>query len=69
LAVTLIPFGDVPKVTVRLVFRAGNVDDPDKHVWLADLTGAMLELGTEKLDAVSMARVVAGWAVRSRRPC
>src|SRR5262249_11550212 len=61
LAVTLIPFGDVPKVTVRVTFRAGNVDDPDKHVWLADVTGEMLQLGSEKLDAGAMARTVAGW--------
>ena len=61
LAVTLIPFGDLPKITVRLVFRAGNVDEADGQTWLADLTGQLLQLGTEKLDAVMMARMVAGW--------
>jgi len=61
LAVTVISFGDLPKVTVRLVFHAGNVDEAEGQTWLADLTGELLQLGTEKLDAVAMARMVAGW--------
>jgi predicted Zn-dependent peptidase len=61
LAVTLIPFGDIPRTTVQLVFRAGNVDEAEGEVWLADLAGQLLQLGTEKLDSRAMNRTVAGW--------
>jgi len=61
LEVTLIPFGTIPKVSVHLVLRAGNVDEAEGQTWIADLLGTMLQLGTDKLDAVTMARTVAGW--------
>ncbi|HKE13828.1 MAG TPA: pitrilysin family protein [Kofleriaceae bacterium] len=61
LAVTLIPTGDIPKTTVQLVFRAGNVDEAASEVWLADLAGQLVQLGTDKLDARAMDRTVAGW--------
>jgi predicted Zn-dependent peptidase len=61
MAVTLIPFGDVPRTSVKLVFRAGNVDEAEGQVWLADLSGRLLELGSQKLDARAMDRKVAGW--------
>jgi len=66
LAVTLIPFGDVPKVTVRLVFAPGTSTIPKARL-AADLTGAMLGLAPKKLDAVSMAAWSPAGAVRSRR--
>ena len=47
LAVTLVPFGQVPKVAIRLVVDAGNLYEGADQVWLADLTGRMLEEGTK----------------------
>ncbi len=61
MAVTLIPFGDIPRTSVQLVFRAGNVDEAEGQVWVADLSGRLLQLGSEKLDARAMDRTVAGW--------
>jgi len=46
LAVTLVPYGTIPKVTVRLGVRAGNINEKANEVWLADLTGSMLTEGT-----------------------
>ncbi|RPJ67796.1 MAG: insulinase family protein [Acidobacteria bacterium] len=59
LAVTMVPFGQVPKVTVRLVVPAGNVDEAKTEVWLADLTGRMLREGTTKRPADALARELA----------
>jgi predicted Zn-dependent peptidase len=59
LAVTMVAFGQVPKVTVRLVVPAGNVDEGRNEVWLADLTGRMLREGTLKRPADALARDVA----------
>ena len=59
LAVTMVPFGQVPKVTVRLVVAAGNADEAKNEVWLADLAGRMLEEGTAKRPADVLARELA----------
>jgi zinc protease len=60
LAVTLVPFGQVPKVAIRLVLDAGNLYETADQVWLADLTGRMLEEGTRARAADALARELAG---------
>jgi predicted Zn-dependent peptidase len=61
LEVVVLPYGDVPKVTVMLAIDAGNLDEKANEVWLGDLTGKLLEQGTTDLDAGAMARTVAEW--------
>lgn len=46
MAVTLAPYGWLPKATVQLVVRAGNVNEAADQVWLADLTGDLMMEGT-----------------------
>jgi len=60
LAVTMVPFGQVPKVAFRLVVDAGNLYEGADQVWLADLTGRMLEEGTRARAADALARELAG---------
>lgn len=60
LPVTMVPFGRVPKVTVRLVIEAGNVDEQKDQVWLADLLGRMLQEGTASMSAEQLAGEFAG---------
>jgi zinc protease len=55
LAVTLVPYGTIPKVTVRLGVRTGNVDEKAGEVWLSDLTGSMLTEGTTTRTATRIA--------------
>ncbi|MEP6994530.1 MAG: pitrilysin family protein [Acidobacteriota bacterium] len=55
LAVTLVPYGTVPKVTVRLAVLTGNVDEKADEVWLADLTADMLSEGTTTQSASQIA--------------
>ena len=54
--VTLVPFGQVPKVTVRVVVGAANVHEKKEEIWLADLTGSMMREGTATLTADAVAR-------------
>jgi predicted Zn-dependent peptidase len=56
LPVTLVPFGQVPKATIRLVVAAANVHEAKNEVWLADLTGTLMEEGTTALSAEAVAR-------------
>jgi predicted Zn-dependent peptidase len=56
LPVTMVPFGQVPKVTIRLILNAGNVYEGKDQVWLADLTGNMMREGTAALTGEALAR-------------
>jgi zinc protease len=60
LPVTLVAFGNVPKVRIQLMVDAGNVHEKANQVWLADTTGQMLEQGTASLTADALARELAG---------
>jgi zinc protease len=55
LGVTLVQYGTVPKATVNLAVRTGNVDEKANEVWLADLMGEMLSEGTATRSASKIA--------------
>lgn len=56
LQVTLVPYGTVPKVTVSAVIRAGNLNEAENQVWLANITGIMLKEGTTSRTAEQLAQ-------------
>ncbi|MEL6370560.1 MAG: pitrilysin family protein [Pseudomonadota bacterium] len=56
--VTLVPFGAVPKVTLRAVTRVGNLNDGDTP-WISDLTADMLKEGADGKSAVEIATIAA----------
>lgn len=55
LGVTLVPYGTVPKVTVRLAVLTGNANEAANQVWLADIVGDMLTEGTATRPASQIA--------------
>jgi predicted Zn-dependent peptidase len=59
LKVRFVSYGSVPKVAVRLVTQTGNIDEGENEVWLADVTGAMMEQGTTTRSSQQIARDVA----------
>jgi predicted Zn-dependent peptidase len=58
LAVTLVPFGTVPKATVLVTVRTGNVADGAK-TGLADLVAGLLKEGAGARDGAHVARAAA----------
>lgn len=58
LRITAVPFGAVPKATIAVVARAGNLNEGER-TWLADLTGDFLLEGTATRTAESIAREAA----------
>ncbi len=58
--VTLVPFGTLPKATVQLVVRTGNYNETAEQVWLADLTGDLMQEGTATRTAAQIAQQAAG---------
>jgi len=59
LAVTLVEYGTLPKVTVRLAVRTGNIDEKADQVWLSDVVGDLLSQGTETRTAAQVAEAAA----------
>jgi zinc protease len=44
--VTLVPYGNLPKVTLSLVLRTGNLNEPADMPGLADIAGKLMKEGT-----------------------
>lgn len=60
LAATLVPYGMLPKVSISVVVRAGNLNEAANQVWLADITGDLLKEGTKSRSAKQVAEQIAG---------
>jgi zinc protease len=60
MAVTLVPFGTIPKASVFCAVRTGHIDEGANDVWLADVTAAMMREGTATRTATELAEAVAG---------
>ncbi|HEX6223395.1 MAG TPA: pitrilysin family protein [Chryseolinea sp.] len=56
---TMVQYGSVPKVTVNLIVKTGNVNEGPNEVWLADLTGELMKEGTKTMDFKTISRKVA----------
>ena len=59
LAVTLVPYGTVPKAAVWLAVRTGRIDQGPNEVWLAETTADLMMEGTESRPAGRLAEEVA----------
>ncbi|UCC14098.1 MAG: insulinase family protein [Gammaproteobacteria bacterium] len=58
MGVTMVPFGDLPKISMVLRIRTGNLNEGE-DTWLADMTGALMEEGTKSLDATALRQTAA----------
>jgi predicted Zn-dependent peptidase len=61
LDVSMAPYGNTPKVAVRLVLRTGNIDENAQTVWLSDLTRDLMLEGTTTRTAQQVAEEAAGY--------
>lgn len=59
LQATLVPYGEIPKVTVSLVVQVGNVHEQDNENGLADIVGQLLREGSATQNAKQIAEKVA----------
>ncbi len=59
LRVTLVPFGEVPKVALQLAVDVGNGQEQADQTWLADLTARLLDQGTATKSAEQLAQAAA----------
>lgn len=56
---TMVQYGSIPKVTINLIIKTGNVNEGPTEVWLADLTGELMKEGTTTMDFKTISRKVA----------
>jgi zinc protease len=56
---TLVPYGTLPKVTVLLVVRSGNLNESENEIWLADMVGQLMKEGTKSRKAEDIAAAAA----------
>ncbi|MPZ19991.1 MAG: insulinase family protein [Luteitalea sp.] len=59
LGATLVPYGTLPKVTVSVIVRSGNLNEGADETWLADLTADLMKEGTATRGAEALASEVA----------
>lgn len=59
LQVSLVEWGNIPKVRVSLVVRTGNAFEAADEVWLADLTGDLMREGTTTRSGTQLSREAA----------
>ncbi|KAA5545802.1 M16 family metallopeptidase [Adhaeribacter rhizoryzae] len=59
LQATLVPYGEIPKVTISLVIQVGNVHEQATQNGLADITGQLLREGSTTQNAKQIAEKVA----------
>jgi predicted Zn-dependent peptidase len=59
LKTVVVPYGELPKTTVSLIIKTGNVHEGKDQVWLADLTGRMLREGTPSMNFAALSKKVA----------
>ena len=60
LTVTLVPYGIVPKATVRFIFRTGAINEPLNRIWVSSFVADFLKEGTATRTAKQIAETAAG---------
>ena len=59
LTATLVQYGLIPKVDINVIVKTGNIHEDESEVWLADLTGDLMNEGTTSADFQTIAKKVA----------
>lgn len=59
LKTTLVKYGEVPKVSIQVIVKTGNIHEGPDEDWLGDLTALMMKEGTKTLSAKEIAKKAA----------
>lgn len=59
LGATMVQYGALPKVTISIIVRTGNLNEHANEVWLADVTGELMKEGTTSRSAQQVAEEAA----------
>ena len=56
---SMVQYGAIPKVSINLIIKTGNIHEASNEVWLADLTCNLMKEGTTTMDFKTIAKKVA----------
>ncbi len=48
LTLVMVPYGSIPKATISITIKTGNINETKEEVWLADLLADLMEEGTKE---------------------
>ncbi len=60
LKLVMIPYGSIPKASIRFSIKTGNINETAEQVWLSDLLADLLEEGSTTKTAKQIADEMAG---------
>ncbi|GAA0192372.1 hypothetical protein GCM10009122_55210 [Fulvivirga kasyanovii] len=60
LELVMVPYGAVPKATINITVKTGNIHEGENEVWLADLVGDLMEEGSTSMTSKEIADKMAG---------
>jgi len=55
----VVHYGELPKTTVSLIIKTGNVHEGNDKVWLADITGRLIREGTATSNFAALSKKAA----------
>jgi predicted Zn-dependent peptidase len=56
LRTAMVPYGELPKATITLIIKTGQVHEGTDQIWLADLTGRLLREGTANVNFAALSK-------------
>jgi predicted Zn-dependent peptidase len=59
LRATTVHYGELPKATVTLIIKTGNVHEGPDQIWLANITGRLLREGTTSMNFAALSKKAA----------
>ncbi len=60
LTLVMVPYGSIPKATIQMSIKTGNIDENEDQVWLSDLLADLLEEGSATKSGKEIADDMAG---------
>lgn len=60
LSVVLVPYGSLPKATIQVVVKTGNINEGAEEVWLCDMMTDLMKEGSTSYSAKEIANKMAG---------
>lgn len=59
LKLVMVPYGAIPKVSINMVVKTGNIHEGEDQVWLSDLLGDLMEEGSSSRDSKGLSNELA----------
>ena len=59
LELVMVPYGTIPKTTISVQVKTGNIHENDDQVWLSDLLADLMEQGSRSMDSKEISDTMA----------